>query len=79
MKRIIILAAVLAATTAAPLAGAAVAADSPIAGITAAADSTNIELRGNSTGGRLPCRGWYFQWKVYGSASAGRMWMRHCR
>ena len=79
MKRIIILAAVLAATTAAPLAGAALAADSPVAPVTVVANSGNAELTINVTGDRRGCGKWYFQWKVQGNSAAGKRWMRNCR
>jgi hypothetical protein len=79
MKRIIILAAALAATTAVPLAGATLAADSPAAPITVAADSGNAELKINVTGDRRGCGRWYYQWKVQGNVAAGKKWMRNCR
>ncbi|MDH3232265.1 MAG: hypothetical protein OEQ29_01970 [Alphaproteobacteria bacterium] len=79
MKRIIILAAALAASSAAPIAGTALAADSAVAPISVVADGSNAELTINVTGDRRGCGKWYFQWKVQGNTAAGKKWMRNCR
>jgi len=85
MKRTIILAAVLAAATSAPLAGAALAADAAdaadarVAPISAAADSGNTELVINVTGDRRSCGRWLYEWKVQGNTGSGKRWMRYCR
>jgi len=82
MKRTIILAAVLAAATSAPLAGAALAADAAnarVAPISAAADGGNAELVINVTGDRRSCGRWLYEWKVQGNTGSGKRWMRYCR
>lgn len=78
MTRTIVLAAALAAVTAALPAGMAFADDRPSPSAGAAADA-NAELTINVTGDRRPCKRWFYEWKILGNSGSGKRWKANCQ